>query len=105
MIRASFGYVAREGGRFDFDYYTGPHMALVRRLLGPAGLVRAEVDRGVSGEEPGSVPRYAAAGHLYFPSADAFHRALVAHGDELGRDMANYTDLELETQVSEIISS
>lgn len=103
MIRASFLYVARPSGRFDFDYYLGRHVPLARRLLTPLGLVRMEIDRGVSGEEPRSTPRYACAAHLYFASADAFYEAMASRGDELGSDVPNYTDLEIETQVSEIL--
>ena len=104
MIRASFLYAATPGGRFDFDYYLERHVPFARRLLSDAGLVRMEIDRGVSGEEPGSLPRYVCAAHLYFESASAFYEAMAACGDALGADVPNYTDVEIETQVSEIVA-
>lgn len=103
MIRASFLYVGRSGGRFDFGYYLKQHVPFSEHLLSASGLVRLEVDRGVSGEEAGSTPRYVCAAHLYFESAEAFYEAMALHGDELGNDVPNYTDLEIDTQVSEII--
>lgn len=103
MIRASFLYPAAPGARFDFGYYLGRHVPFARRVLASQGLVRMEIDRGLSGEEPGSAPRYVCAAHLYFASVEAFYAAMAATGDELGRDVQNYTDVDIETQVSEII--
>ena len=103
MIRASFFYPAAPGGRFDFDYYLGRHVPMARRLLEGVGLLRMEIDRGVSGEEPGSFPLYVCVAHLYFTSAEAFYAAMETVGDELGCDVPNYTDGDIETQVSEIV--
>ena len=104
MIRASFLYPTTAGTRFDFDYYLERHVPMARRLLEGLGLVKLEVDRGVSGEEPGSAPRYVCVAHLYFETLDAFHRAMETAGDELGADVPNYTDVEIETQVSDIVA-
>jgi uncharacterized protein (TIGR02118 family) len=103
VIRASFFYRAASGARFDFDYYLDRHVPLARRLLGGHALVKLEVDRGVSGEEAGSAPPFVCTAHLYFQSADAFYAAMAAVGDELGGDVPNYTDAEIETQVAEIV--
>jgi len=103
MIRASIAYRAATGTRFDFDYYLGTHVPFARRLLSENGLVRMEVDRGVSGEERGSSPPFACTAHLYFPSAEQFYTAMDAHGDALADDVPRYTDMELEIQVSEIV--
>jgi uncharacterized protein (TIGR02118 family) len=103
VIRASFSYVASPGGRFDFDYYLERHVPLARRLLEPLGLVKIEIDRGLSGEEPGSSPRYVCAAHLSFESVEAYYAAMSAAGDELGADVPNYTDVDMDTQVSEVV--
>jgi uncharacterized protein (TIGR02118 family) len=103
MIRASVLYANAPGGRFDFDYYLGTHLPFARGLLGSAGLVRIEVDRGVSGEDAGTTARYACVAHLYFETVDAYYAAMAEHGEALGEDVPNYTDLELEIQVSEIV--
>ena len=103
MIRATVLYSNAPGTRFDFDYYVHTHVPFSRALLEPSGLIRLEVDRGVSGEEEGSAPGYVCAVHLYFHSARAFYDAMAAHGDALGDDVPNYTDAELEIQVSEMV--
>jgi uncharacterized protein (TIGR02118 family) len=103
MIRASVLYANAPGGRFDFDYYLGKHVPFARGLLAPSGLLRLEVDRGVSREEAGTSPRYTCVAHLYFETADAYYAAMAEHGEALGDDVPNYTDLELEIQVSDIV--
>jgi uncharacterized protein (TIGR02118 family) len=103
MIRATIAYRADTGTRFDLDYYVTRHTPFARQLLSETGLVRLEVDRGVSGEERGSRAPYACATHLYFESAEDFYAAMAAHGDALGDDVPNYTDMALEIQVSEIV--
>jgi uncharacterized protein (TIGR02118 family) len=105
VIRASFFYPATPGARFDFEYYLDRHVPLARRLLGDHGLVKLEIDRGVSGEELGSEPRWVCVAHLYFESVEDFYRALDAVGDELGADVPNYTDIAIETQVSDIVAA
>lgn len=100
MVRASFSYLSAPSSHFDFTYYVDRHLPLARRLLNPT---KIEVDRGVSGEERGSAPRYACVAHLYFASLEDYYTALEAHGEELGEDVPNYTNAELEIQVSEIV--
>jgi len=104
MIRASVLYPNVPGVRFDFGYYLGTHVPLARELLGSAGLIRLEADRGVSGEEPGSPPRFTCVAHLYFESLERFYAAMEAHGEALALDVRRFTDLELEIQVSEIVA-
>ena len=101
MIRATFSYLAAPSTHFDFTYYVERHIPLARRLLAP---VRVEVDRGVSGEERGTAARCVCVAHLYFATLDDYYDALATHGDELGRDVPNYTDAELEILVGEIIA-
>jgi len=103
MVRATFSYLAATGSRFDFDYYLGTHVPLAKRLLGPSGMIRIEVDRGVSGEERGSLARAVCVAHLFFESAERFYEGMALHGDELALDVPRYTDHELETQVSEVV--
>lgn len=103
MIRASFLYRASPGNRFDLKYYVDRHVPMARRILEHLGLVRLEIDRGLSAEEPGSAPGYACVAHLYFESAEAFYAAMAAAGDELGADVPNYTDAEMDVQVSEML--
>jgi uncharacterized protein (TIGR02118 family) len=101
MIRATFSYLMAPSAHFDFAYYVERHIPLAQRLLEP---VRVEVDRCVSGEERGSAPRCVCVAHLYFATLEDYYRGLERHGDELGSDVPNYTDAELEILVAEIIA-
>ena len=52
MIKVTVLYPNEEGKSFDFDYWTGTHMDLVNRLLTPMGLLRGELEKGVSACRP-----------------------------------------------------
>ncbi len=49
MFRVSVMYPNQEGVKFDIHYYRTKHMDLVKNLLKPFGLIKTEVDRGLSG--------------------------------------------------------
>jgi hypothetical protein len=67
MVRLSAMYPATPGSRFDWDYYLGPLLELACRLLSDRGLVRTEIDRGITGVPPGTPPPYHAIGRLFAP--------------------------------------
>ncbi len=96
MIRVSVLYP--QGGKFDFDYYVNNHMKLVHKLLDPFGLVKTEVDKSV-----GTAP-YTAMGHLIFNTLEEMQKGLQAHDPELAADLANFTDIKPQFQISEIIA-
>ena len=103
MIRVSALYPSEEGKKFDVKYYVKTHMPLVHEQFGELGLVRTEVDEGVSGAAPGEAPPFACIGHLYFNSIADFHKAMEAHGKEVMGDVPNYTDIPPQIQISEIV--
>ncbi len=49
MIRLSVMYPNGEGAVFDFSYFREHHMALVREHMGPHGLVRIDIEKGLGG--------------------------------------------------------
>ncbi len=104
MIRVSVFYPASPGGKFDHAYYSGKHMAMVRDRLGSKGLIKAEADRGLAGGAPGAPAPFVAAGHLYFASIEEFQSAFSTHGGEIMADSPNYTDIEPQIQISEIVA-
>ena len=104
MIRISVLYPAGAGKKFDMDYYAKKHMALVQQRLGGFGLVRTEVDRGVAGGAPGAPAPYVAVGHLYFNSAADFQKGMGVHSKEIMADIPNYTNIQPQIQISEIVS-
>ena len=104
MIRVSVMYAGKDGGTFNFDYYTKKHMALVRERLGSLGLVRTEVDNGLAGGAPGQAAPYVCTGHLYWNSLDDLQKGMKAHGQELMGDVPNFTNLTPQMQISEILA-
>lgn len=101
MIRVSAMYPYSEGKKFDIDYYCSRHMPMVRELLGSAckGMT---IDSGLSGATPGSAPAFAAIGCILFDSVEAFQAAFTAHAGQILGDIPNYTDIELQIQLSEV---
>jgi len=102
MIRLSVMYPATPGSRFDWDYYLGPHRELARRLLASRGLVRTEIDRGISGILPGEPP-YHAIGHLFFRTMAELEEALQATAAEFIADERNYSSTPSVVQISEVV--
>jgi uncharacterized protein (TIGR02118 family) len=104
MIRVSVMYAGKDGGTFNFDYYSKKHMALVGQRLASFGLLRTEVDKGLGGGAPGQAAPYVCTGHLYWNSLDDFQKGMKAHGQELMGDVPNFTNLTPQMQISEILS-
>jgi uncharacterized protein (TIGR02118 family) len=104
MIRISVLYPAGANTRFDYTYYTQKHMPMVQDRLKSLGLVRWEVDRGVGGGAPGAAAPFACIGHLYFNSVADFQNGMGKHGKEFMADIPNYTDIQPQIQVSEVIA-
>jgi uncharacterized protein (TIGR02118 family) len=105
MIRVTVSYPNKPGGKFDFDYYTTKHMKLVKDKFGPMGLAKTEVDKGVTGMPAGAPPQpYVAIGHMVFNSLGDFLKAEQAHGKDLGADIPNFTNIEPQFQISEIVA-
>lgn len=104
MIRVTVLYPHKPEGKFDHAYYANQHMKMVNEKLGPMGLVKSEIDKGVGGASAGSPPPYVALGHLVFNSIEDFQKAFAAHGEEIMSDTPNYTDIEPQIQISEIVT-
>lgn len=102
MIKVSVMYPNTAGSRFDHDYYRDKHMPMVQNLLGEA-CKHYEVDKGLSGDSPGSQPRYVAMCHIFSDTVEAFQAAMGTHAREIQHDIANYTDVMPLIQISEVV--
>ena len=102
MIRVMVLYPQAEGARFDHDYYEGRHMPFLREKLEPLGMIRAEVDRGLP-SGPDQPASFVAVAHLIFETPEQFQKALESVGDEIMADIPNYTDIQFQLQVSEMV--
>ena len=101
MIKTSVFYPSG-GGDLDMDYYMNSHIPLCRKLLGPYGLVKIEVDKGIDSPEGPSPYDFIA--HLVFESAEQMQKGLEAHDPELSADVKNYTAIQPFFQISEVLA-
>lgn len=102
MIKVTALYPNTEASKFDIEYYCKRHMPMVRDLLGTA-LKRIEVEQGVTDGNPESQASHVAAGHMYFESLEAFKDAFAPHAQEIRGDISNYTDIQPQILISEIV--
>ena len=94
MIRVSVLYPKTEGATFDHDYYANSHVPLAVSTWGLAG---AEIDKGINGP-------YEAAVHFTFESLETMGAAMAVEGTAaVQADVANYTTIVPEMQISEIV--
>jgi uncharacterized protein (TIGR02118 family) len=101
MIKVSVLYPSDKGSKFDIDYYCKKHMPMVQEKLG-AACNKIAVEHGIEGGAPGSKPGFAAMGHLYFDTVEAFRAAFGPHAKEIMADVPNYTDIPPTLQISEV---
>jgi len=102
MFRVSVMYPNQEGVKFDLDYYRTKHMELVKQLLKPFGLIKTEVDKGISGGGQEPAP-YVCVGHLYFETRDGYDRGVAEKSSMIRGDIPNFTKVTPIRQISEIL--
>lgn len=103
MIRVTVAYPNEPGKKFDWDYFLNTHGPLLNKNLGNRGLIKIEVDKGVSGPDPSEAAPFVAIAHLTFDTVEEVHEAFKAAGREIMGDIPNYTDIKPTFQISEIV--
>ena len=103
MIKVTVLYPHEEGKKFDLTYYLNTHIPLVKSLLGPMGLKKEEVEKGISGTDPNQPAPFDVVGHFFFESTDEVHAAFTTHAREIMGDIKNYTDIQPTFQISEVL--
>ncbi len=103
MIKVSVYYPNESGKKFDMDYYLKSHITMVHRLLDSGGLIRSEVEKGISDADPSAEPRFVAVGCLYFEKVEQVHAGFMTHGKEIMGDISNYTDIQPQFLISEVV--
>jgi len=101
MYKVSVMYPNQPGSRFDIAYYVSQHMKLVQELMGPEGLVKIGVDKGVS--MSGQPAPYHCIGQLYFTDPQGYERAVQKHAARLRGDIPNFTDVTPVRLLSEVM--
>ena len=103
MIRITALYRNSPEARFDFDYYLKTHMKLSKDRLTDYGMLSYEVEkclRTMNGDEPD----YVCITHADFENMDGLSKGLDAHGNELMADISNYTNVDPEIEVCEVVA-
>ena len=103
MYKVSIMYPNQKAARFDFNYYQTKHMGLVKKHLQPFGLIKTDVEKGISGGGDQPAP-YICIGNLYFKSRDGYDMGIAEAGPILRGDISNFTDITPVRQISEILA-
>ena len=103
MIRVVVSYPNKPGARFDEDYYLKQHCPMVSRRLKPHGMTGFAVDRGVGGLAPGSAADYMIQAHILFDTLENLQAGLAAEGAAILSDIPNYTDIQPQIQVNQVV--
>ena len=103
MIKVTVMYPNEPDKKFDMDYYQNKHIPMILGLLASGGLVRVELEKGISGADPNSPPTYVVVGNLYFNAVEEVHAAFSTLGREIMGDIPNYTDIQPVFQIGEVI--
>lgn len=103
MIKVSVMYPNSESVKFDTDYYKNSHLPMIQKSLGDA-LKGIELEVGIAGRAPGELAPYVAIAHLKFDSVASFQESFTPHGEKFAADVENYSNVQGELQISEIIA-
>jgi uncharacterized protein (TIGR02118 family) len=103
MIQVSVHYPAGDTATFNWDYYLGSHMPMVKARLG-AACTSVTVNKGVSSGAPGSTAPYIAVALLTLDSLESLGAAMATHGEEIMSDIPNYTNTQPVMQIGELIT-
>ena len=104
MIRMTVLYRNSEASTFDFDYYVKTHLELAKERLKEFGVGRIEVERGIEALDGQKAP-YVCVAHVHFSSIEDLKRGVEAHAEELLADVPNFTNIEADLQISEVVAS
>ena len=103
MIKVSVLYPNSSEDKFNIEYYTNNHVALVKEKLGDA-LKKISVEHGIAGGAPGTEATYIVMGHLYFDTVEDFQNAFGPHAAAIMGDVPNFTTVEPVIQISNVLA-
>ncbi|MCP2233126.1 MULTISPECIES: EthD family reductase [Erwinia] len=97
MIKFSVLYPRKPDAHFDHDYYRDVHLPLLKARMGDK-CVAYEIDTPLDSSAP-----FIAACHVYCNSIEEFQQVIDAHGAEFVADVKNFTNVESQKMVSEVL--
>lgn len=89
--------------KFDAAYYRNNHLPMIIEALGDA-LKGIELDLGLGSRTPGEAAPFVAIAHLKFKDISSFQQAFGPHAATFAADVKNYSNVQGELQISELIS-
>jgi uncharacterized protein (TIGR02118 family) len=103
MIKVSVMYPNSKDIQFDVEYYKNSHLPMVSKLVGSA-LKGLELDLGIGSRIPGEPAPYVAIAHLLFDDVASFQESFGSHAAVFAADIKNYSNVQGELQISELIT-
>lgn len=103
MIRLTVLYPKTADSHFDKAYYLDKHIPLVKERLTHHGLTAVDMQEGLFSGAPGTPPPYAMITGLVFNTVDEMGDGMGTHGPELLGDIPNFTNVEPQTQVCQVL--
>ncbi len=104
MIRVIVAYPNEAGKKFDWDYYLNSHGPMMNKQLSDRGLLKIEVDKGVSAPDPSQPAPFVAIAYLTFNTVEEVHEGFKAAGREIMGDIPNFTDIQPTISISEVVA-
>ncbi len=104
MVRLFAMYPNKPDSKFDFDYYASVHMQMAKERLGEFGLREVGITKGTTTLDGEPAP-YIYIGTADFDNAEDMQRGFEAHAEAVMADIPNYTDIQPEIQISEVLSA
>ncbi|TXD84475.1 EthD family reductase [Subsaximicrobium wynnwilliamsii] len=103
MIKVSIMYPNGKDVEFDAAYYKNNHLPMVSKAVGNA-LKGLELDLGIGSRVPGEPAPYIAIAHLNFEDVASFQAAFGPHAETFAADVKNFTNVQGQMQISEVIT-
>jgi len=103
MFKVTVLYPKSATDDFDLDYYVNNHTPLIKKLLGPEGLVKVEIEEGIEGGAPGTDATYAIICGIFFPDSETLESAFEKHAMDLLSDILNFTSVIPILQISRVL--
>jgi len=93
-------YPWKDDAKFDFEYYTGKHLPLLRQLYG-ASVGKMHVHKGMRRGD-GSPPAFVGGVTVEILSLEAFDAAAKEHRPKLIADVPNFSNITPVAQIDEV---
>ncbi len=104
MIRVTVLFPRTNDSRFDMEYYLSKHVPMTTAKFQSLGIpVEAQVDETLGSIPPDEPVPYAAIGYLLFEKMEDLQKGLAAHGSEIMADIPNFTNVQPEIQIGNIV--